>query len=115
MSQAGFSKEVVDVNERKFVVEILHFDNGSFVSLYEGLKKIGAMIVSINSGPMPITTTVIPAKSESLFLKLVAEKIALNTKGVCIATASFERELDSESTKQIMIKIMEITDYEQRS
>ena len=106
MSQAGFSKEVIDVNERKFVVEILHFDNGSFVSLYEGLKKIGAM---------PITTTVIPAKSESLFLKLVAEKIASNTKGVCIATASFERELDSESTKQIMSKIMEITDYEQRS
>ena len=96
-------------------MEILHFDNGSFVSLYEGSKKMGAMIVSINSGPMPITTTVIPAKSESLFLKLIAEKIASNTKGVCIATASFERELDSESTKQIMSKIMEITDYEQRS
>jgi hypothetical protein len=113
--ETGFSKEVVNVNERKFVVEVLHFDNGGFVSLYEGSKKMGAMIVSINSGPMPITTTVIPAKSESLFLKLIAEKIASDKQGVCIATASFERELDSESTKQIMNKIMEITDYEQRS
>ena len=115
MSEPGFSKEIVDVNQRKFYIEILHYENGNIVSIYEGSKKIGPMIVSVNSGPVPVTTTVIPAKSESLFLKLVAEKIASNTKGVCIATASFERELDSESTKQIMSKIMEITDYEQRS
>ena len=110
MSQAGFSKEVIDVNERKFVVEILHFDNGGFVSLYEGSKNIGGMIASINTGPVPTTTTVIPAKSDSLFLKLIAEQIATNKKGVCLVTASIERELDTESTKQIMNKIMEITE-----
>ena len=38
------------------------------------------------------------------------EKIATNKKGVCLVTASIERELDKESTKQIMNKIMEITE-----
>ena len=66
------------------------------------------MIVSVNSGPVPGTTTVIPAKSESLFLKLVAESISTKKQGICLDTASIEKELDNDSTKQIMNKIMEI-------
>ena len=108
MSEPGFSKEIVDVNQRKFSIEILHFENGSIVSIYEGSKKIGPMIVSVNSGPVPVTTTVIPAKSESLFLKLVAESISTKKQGICLVTASIEKELDNDSTKQIMNKIMEI-------
>ena len=65
------------------------------------------MIVSINSGPMPSTSTIIPPKSEALFLKLVSERIAYTRQGMCLVTGNFEKALDKEITKQLMDIILE--------
>ena len=51
------------------MVQVLRFDNGSFVSITEGQEKIGGMLASIATEPVPSTTTIIPPKSESIFLK----------------------------------------------
>ena len=77
----GYTKKLVDINERSFLVQIVNFENGNFISVTENSEKIGGMIVSINSGPVPSTSTVIPPKSEALFLKLVSEKIAYSETG----------------------------------
>jgi len=69
-----FSKTVVDIDKRSFTIQILLFDNGSFVSITEGQEKIGGLTASIGTGTIPITTSIIPAKSESLFLKLISEQ-----------------------------------------
>jgi len=69
LSESRFSKTVIDVDNRSFTLQILLFDNGSFVSITEGKEKIGGLTASIGTGTIPITTSVIPAKSESLFLK----------------------------------------------
>ena len=103
----GYTKKLVDINERSFLVQILNYDNGNFVSVTEGSENIGGMIVSINSGPMPSTSTIIPPKSESLFLKLVSEKIAYVRQGMCLITGNFEKSLDKEITKQLMDIILE--------
>ena len=58
----------MNIKERSFLVQILNFENGNFISVTESSEKIGGMIVSINSGPVPSTSTIIPPKSESLFL-----------------------------------------------
>ena len=50
------------------MVQVLRFDNGSFVSITEGQEKIGGMLASIATEPVPSTTTIIPPKSESIFL-----------------------------------------------
>ena len=108
MSETGFSKEIVNVNERKFIVEILHFDNGNFVSVYEGSKKIGGMIASIGTGTVPIITSIIPAKSESLFLKLITEQLSSMITGINIISAFIPKELENETAKTLIAKIKEI-------
>ena len=103
----GYTKKLVNINERSFLVQILNYENGNFISVTEGLENIGGMIVSINSGPVPSTSTIIPPKSESLFLKLVSEKIAYVRQGMCLITGNFEKALDKEITKQLMNAILE--------
>lgn len=104
----GFSKKTVAVDTRHFLVEVLKFENGNFVSVSESSERLGSMVVSLSTGPVPVTTTVIPAKTESLFLKLVAERISTSTKGIAIVSAYLQRELEPDTAKTLMTAIMEL-------
>ena len=97
----------MNINERSFLVQILNYENGNFISVTEGLENIGGMIVSINSGPVPSTSTIIPPKSDALFLKLISERIAYTRQGMCLVTGNFEKALNKEITKQLMNIILE--------
>ena len=97
----------MNIDERSFLVQILNYENGNFISVTEGSENIGGMIVSINSGPVPSTSTIIPPKSEAVFLKLVSERIAYTRQGMCLVTGNFEKALDKEITKQLMNIILE--------
>ena len=108
MSTSGFVTKTVDVDQRKFLVEMLRFDNGNFVSVTEGAKKIGPMVAAIGSGPVPTTAIIIPARTESLFLKLTAEKLSTITKGISIVTIAVTKELNPNSTKMLIDEIMEM-------
>ena len=104
----SFLKETFEVDGRQFVVQVIEFENGRFISVSEGSERIGSMVVSLSSGPTPITTTVIPAKTDGLFMKLTAERISSKTRGIAIVSAFFQRELDSNSAKLLMSKIMDL-------
>jgi hypothetical protein len=108
MSTQGYIKKTLVVGDRKFLVQLISFDNGNFVSVSEGGQKIGSMVVSIGLGPAPTTATVIPAKTDSLFLKLMAEKISTSVKGIGIVSLFAQRELGNESAKILMGEIMEM-------
>ena len=109
-SPNGFSKKTIDLGGRNFSIQILKFDNGSFVSVSEGGSKLGSMVASLNLGQNPITTTIIPSKSDSLFLKLISEKISFKMRGIAIVSAFIQQELDSDTAKVLMTEIMEIID-----
>ena len=108
MATQGYTQKTVDVGDRRFGVQLIRFDNGNFVSVSEGAQKIGSMVVSIGSGPAPTTATVIPAKTDSLFLKLTAEKISTAVKGIGIVSLFANRELGNEGAKKLMSEIMEM-------
>nr|AIF13013.1 hypothetical protein [uncultured marine thaumarchaeote KM3_59_C01] len=97
-----------DIDNRKFMVQVLRFDNGSFVSITEGQEKIGGMLASIATEPVPSTTTIIPPKSESIFLKMMSDYLSSITKGINIVSAFIPQELDTKTTKILMTKIKEI-------
>lgn len=112
MSTSGFVTKTVDVDQRKFLVEMLKFDNGNFVSVTEGARKIGPMVAAVGSGPAPAAITIIPAKTESLFLKLTAEKLSTITRGISIVTIAVLKELNPNSTKVLISEIMELAKNE---
>lgn len=96
------------MNHREFLVQIVPFDNGNFISITEGKEKIGTLVVSIGSGGRTSTATVIPTKSETIFLKMVSERVASTSNGICIFSLNIQKELDLDSMKFLMNEIMEI-------
>ena len=104
--ELGSSTKTVVYDNRTFVVNMLNFENGIILSISENSPKIGPMLISISSGPVPSTSVIIPAKTEELFLKLLSEKISSFLKGICIVTGNFEKPLDNETTKQLMQEIV---------
>jgi len=107
-SPNGFSQKTINLESRSFYLQILKFGNGSFVSVTEGTNKLGSMVVSLATGPTPVTTTIIPSKSESLFLRLTAERISTQMRGIAVVSAFIQKELDTTSAKAIMTEIMEL-------
>ncbi len=101
---------MVNLESRTFFLQIQKFENGYFVSVSEGINKIGSMVVSLATGPTPITTTVIPSRNESLFLKLVAEQISTRMRGIALVSAFIQKELEPNTAKALMFEIMEMVD-----
>ena len=108
MTTSPFCKKIVDVENRNFTIQVLKFDNGNFISVSEDSGKLGSMVISLSKDPTPITTTVIPAKNESFFLKLTAEKISTLTKGITIVSSNIKSELKPETVRTLLSEIMEM-------
>jgi len=108
VTESCYRRLSCDIDNRKFMVQVLRFDNGSFVSITEGQEKIGGMLASISTEPVSSTTTIIPPKSESIFLKMMSDYISSITKGINIVSAFIPQELDTKTTKVLMTKIKEI-------
>ena len=108
ISQVGYTKKTVKVNHRDFLVQIVPYDNGNYISISEGKERIGTLVVSISSGGRVSTAAVIPSKSETLFLKMVSERVALTINGICIFSLNIEKDLDLDSMKVLMNELMEI-------
>ena len=99
---------MVNLESRSFSLQIQKFENGFFVSVTEGANKIGSMVVSLATGPTPITTTVIPSRTESLFLKLTAERISTRMRGIALVSSFIQKELEPNTAKALMSEIMEM-------
>ena len=103
---------MVNLESRSFSLQIQKFENGYFVSITEGSKKLGSMVVSLATGPTPITTTIIPSRSESLFLKLISERISTRMRGIALVSTFIQKQLEPNTAKTLMSEIMEMIENE---
>ena len=103
---------MINLESRSFFLQIQKFENGYFVSINEGSNKLGSMVVSLATGPTPITTTIIPSRSESLFLKLVAERISTRMRGIALVSTFIQKQLEPDTAKTLMSEIMEMIENE---
>ena len=104
-----YAESTVEAAGRKFSIRVLAFENGAFVSVHEGgAARMGPMTVSMHVSQVPVTTPVIPAQTESLFLKMAAEMVASRTHGIAAVTVSASSGMSAEATRAIMKGIMEM-------
>ncbi len=66
------------------------------------------MTASLAGGPVPVTITIIPSKTESLFLKLAAERLSTRMRGIALVSVFVQRELGSDTAKALMSQMMEM-------
>ena len=98
------------MESRTFFLQIQKFENGYFISITEGTNKIGSMVISLATGPKPITTTIIPSRTESIFQKLIAEQISTRMRGIALVSTFTQKELEPNTAKALMSEIMEMVD-----
>jgi len=101
---------VVNLESRTFFLQIQKFENGYFISITEGTNKIGSMVISLATGPTPITTTIIPSRTDSIFQKLIAEQISTRMRGIALVSTFTQKELEPNTAKALMSEIMEMVD-----
>ena len=111
-SSNGFLNKIIKLENRNFSLRTQKFENGYFVSVSEDNDKIGSMTVSLATGPTPTTTTIIPSRNESLFLRLVSERISTRMKGIALVSTFVKNELEPSTAKALMSEIMEMIENE---
>ena len=109
-SPNGFFHKRVSLESRNFSLSVQKFENGCFISISEGDDRIGSIVASLATGPNPVTTTVIPSRTESLFLKLVSERISTRIRGIALVSASIQKDLEPDTAKGLMSELMDMTE-----
>ena len=108
----GFLNKIVKLENRTFSLRTQKFENGFFISVSEDKDKIGSMTISLATGPTPTTTTIIPSKNESLFLRLISERISTKMKGIALVSIFVKNELEPSTAKALMSEVMEMIENE---
>ena len=92
--------------KRKFLFDILKFDNGYFISISEEKLRIGSISVSLATTNQTNTAKVIHDKYDQLFIDTLSRRISLMTNGICIISFFTKNRLQFDDMKTINDKIL---------
>jgi hypothetical protein len=88
-------------SKRKFLFNILKFDNGYFISISEEKLRIGSISISLSSANQTNTAKVIQDKNDQLFIDTLSRRISLMINGICIISFFTKNRLQFEDMKSI--------------
>jgi hypothetical protein len=97
---------VSNISKRKFLSNILKFDNGYFISISEEKLRIGSISISLATTNQTNTAKVIQDKNDQLFIETLSRRISLMINGICIISFFTKNRLQFEDMKTINDKIL---------
>jgi hypothetical protein len=92
--------------KRKFLFNILKFDNGYFISVSEEKLRMGSISVSLATANQTNTAKVIQDKNDQLFIDTLSRRISLMINGICIISFYTKNRLQFDDMKAINDKIL---------
>lgn len=95
-----------NISKRKFLLYILKFDNGYFISISEEKLRIGSIAVSLTTANQTNIAKVIPDKNDQLLIDSLSKRISLMTNGICIISLFSKDKLHLEDMKTINNRIL---------
>lgn len=95
-----------NISKRKFLLYILKFDNGYFISISEEKLRIGSIAVSLATANQTNIAKVIPDKNDQLLIDSLSKRISLMTNGICIISLFSKDKLHLEDMKTINNRIL---------
>jgi hypothetical protein len=95
---------------REFLLEAIFYNNGCFLAISEGDRRIGAISVALSSQNNTTTAKVIPSKSDPIFVNTIAEKVASMINGICIVSFYVKAQIQLEDMKAIMGEVLHIVE-----
>ena|SRR5919109_3243627 len=101
-------RKVISLSKRVFLIRLLPFQNGWFISVSEGSDTIGSLHVSIASSNKVNTAKVIPSKYDSIFINTISETVTSRTNGISIVCVHSLEQLRLDDMKAIMGEIMNL-------
>ena len=101
-------RKVISPSKRVFLIRLLPFQNGWFISVSEGSDRIGSLHVSIASSNKVNTARVIPSKYDSIFINTISETVTSRTNGISIVCVHSLEQLRLDDMKAIMGEIMNL-------
>jgi hypothetical protein len=102
------NKIVSSSTGRNFFLQTTFFQNGCFVVIDEGERRIGAMSVAISTSNKVNVAKVIPSKYDSIFINTVAEKVSSMINGICLVSFHSKSQLHLDDMKAIMEEVTSI-------
>ncbi len=99
---------ISNITNRKFLLDIIKFDNGYFISISEGRLRIGSISVSLALKNKANTAKVIQDKYDQLFIDALSSRISLMKNGICIISLFTKNKLQLDDMKTINEKILSI-------
>jgi hypothetical protein len=101
-------KVVSSGHGRDFLLQANFFQNGCFILISEGERRIGAISVAISTSNKVNVAKVIPSKYDSIFVNSIAEKVSSMINGICLVSLYSKAQLQLDDMKAIMGEIMTI-------
>ncbi len=105
---AAEEKVVSSGTGRNFLVHTTFFQNGCFIIVSEGERRIGALSVAISASNKVNVAKVIPSKYDSIFINTIAEKVSSMINGICLVSLHNNGQLQLDDMKAIMGEVMSI-------